>query len=168
TERLETWLEGRRSPTRRQILEALVDDLRAPMTLPDDVDDTVPPLRWFLGELVDRQPLTQTGNLGRAFVQDAAGRFGWWDFDKPPRSEDELYDLHQIRHLAQRLGLARRSGRRLVLTPKGRAALEDDRLWRVAARGLLPDHELAAALGEVTLMVLATRSSTPASELDEL
>ncbi|MGH2779824.1 MAG: hypothetical protein ACRDLA_00080 [Thermoleophilaceae bacterium] len=168
-ERLETWLEGRRSPTRRQVLEALVDDVRAPVTMPDDVDGTVPPLRWFLGELVDGQPLTQTGNLGRAFVQDAAGRFGWWDFDKPPRSEDELYDLHQVRHLAQRLGLARRSGRRLVLTPQGRAALgDDDHLWRLAARGLLPDHEFAAALGEITLAVLASRDSTPASELDAL
>lgn len=168
-ERLETWLEGRRSPTRRQVLEALVDAVRAPVTMPDDVDGTVPPLRWFLGELVDGQPLTQTGNLGRAFVQEAAGRFGWWNFDKPPRSEDELYDLHQVRHLAQRLGLARRSGRRLVLTPKGRAALGDDNhLWRLAARGLLPDHELAAALGEITLAVLASRDSTPASELDAL
>ncbi|HEY9350765.1 MAG TPA: hypothetical protein VIP75_08725, partial [Acidothermales bacterium] len=94
------------------------------MTLPEGVDDPVPPLRWFLGELVDRQPLTHTGNLGRAVVQNAAGRFGWWDFDKPPRSEDELYDLHQVRLLAQRLGLARRSGRRLVLTQKGRGAFE--------------------------------------------
>jgi hypothetical protein len=168
-ERLETWLEGRRSPTRRQILEAVVDEVRSPVTLPDGVDDAVPPLRWLLGELDDGQALTQTGNLGRAFVQDAAGRFGWWDFDKPPRSEDELYDLHQIRHLAQRLGLARRSGRRLVLTPKGRASVADgDQLWRTAARGLLVDHEFAAALGEITLAVLASRDSTPASELDSV
>jgi len=168
-ERLETWLEGRRSPTRRQILEAVVDEVRSPVTLPDGVDDAVPPLRWFLGELVDGQALTQTGNLGRTFVQDAAGRFGWWDFDKPPRSEDELYDLHQVRHLAQRVGLARRSGRRLVLTPKGRAALADgDQLWRTATRGLLVDHEFAAALGEITLAVLASRDSTPASELDSV
>jgi hypothetical protein len=167
-ERLETWLEGRRSQTRRQVLEALVDDVRVPATLRDGVDGAVPPLRWFLGTLVDGQPLTQTGNLSRAFVQDAAGRFGWWDFDKPPRSEDELYDLHQVRHLAQRLGLARRSGCRLALTPNGRAALGDDKLWRLAARGLLLDHEFAAALGEMTLAVLATRDSTPASELDAL
>lgn len=168
-ERLETWLEARRSPTRQHVLEAVVDEVRAPVTMPAGVDDAVSPLRWFLGELVDGQPLTQTGNLGRAFVQDAAGRFGWWDFDKPPRSEDEFYDLHQVRQLTQRLVLARRSGRRLVLTPKGRAALaDDDRLWRLAARGLLVDHEFAAALGEITLAVLASRDSTPASELDAL
>jgi hypothetical protein len=168
-ERLETWLKGRQSPTRRQVLNVVLDEVRSPVTLPDGVDDAVLPLRWFLGELVDGQALTQTGNLSRAFVQDAAGRFGRWDFDKPPRSEDELYDLHQVRHLTQRLGLARRSGRRLVLTPKGRAALgDDDQLWRLAARGLLLDHEFAAALGEITLAVLASRDSTSASELDAL
>jgi len=168
-ERIETWLDWPRSPTRRQVLEASVDDVRARATLPDGIGDALPPLRWLLGELSDGQQLTPTGNLGRAFVQEAAGRFGWWDFHKPPRSEDELYDLHQVRRLAQRLGLARRSGRRLVLTSKGRTALaEDDRLWRLAARGLLPEHEFAAGLGEVTLAVLTSRDSTPEHELNEL
>jgi hypothetical protein len=59
--------------------------------------------------------LTQTGNLGRKFVQENADRFGW-DFSRPPRTEDELYDLYQLRHFAQDLGLARRSGRKLTLT----------------------------------------------------
>ncbi len=168
-ERLETWLTLRRSPTRRRLLEQVVETVRSPATLPDGVDDPVPPLRWLLGELVDGQALTQTGNLGRAFVQDAAGRFGWWDFRTPPRTEDELYDLHQVRHLAQRLGLARRSGRKLLLTPKGRATLDDaDRLWRQAARRLLPDDDFAAALGEVTLALLAVGEDTPATEIDAL
>jgi len=171
TERLEHWLEGRRSPTRRHLLESLVDAVRAPAELPAGVDDPVPPLTWLLGALVDGQPLTQTGNLNRAFVQDAAGRFGWWDpaFRGLPRSEEELYDLHQLRHLAQRLGLARRSGRKLTLTTKGKAALRDpDNLWRTVAQGLLPDHEFAAALGEVTLALLVDRGSLPQDELDEV
>jgi hypothetical protein len=51
----------------------------------------------------------------------------------------------------------------------GRASLaDDDRLWRVAAEGLLVDHEFGAALGEITLAVLASRDVTPASELDAL
>ena len=158
-ERLETWLERRRSPARRRILEALVEAVWAPAELPDGVGDPVPRLRWLLGELVDGQPLTQTGNLSRSFVQAAAPRFGW-DFRTPPRTEDELDDLHQLRHLAQRLGLARRSGRKLVLTAKGRAVLGDtDRLWRTAARGLLTDQEFPAALGELTLALLCTRGT---------
>lgn len=165
-ERLQSWLEGRRSPSRRRILEPLVEAVREPAELPDGVGDPVPRLRWLLDELVDGQPLTQTGNLSRAFVQAAAPRFGW-DFKSLPRTEEELYDLNQLRHLAQRLGLARRSGRKLLVTSNGRIALGDaDRLWRSAARGLLPGHELAAALGEITLALLVEREVVASSELD--
>jgi hypothetical protein len=128
--------------------------VRRPAELPAATHDPLPRLRWFLGELAGGQPLTQTGNLSRAFVQDAAPRFGW-DFRSPPRTEDELYDLHQLRHLTQRVSLARRSGRKLALTAKGRAALGDTDLgWRAVARGLLPNHQFAAALGEITLALL--------------
>ncbi len=168
-ERLETWLESPRSPSRRQLLEPLINVVRSPVDLPAGIDDPVPPLRWLLGQLVEGQPLTQTGNLGRAFVQDAATRFGWWDFRTPPRTEDELYDLHQVRHLAQRLGFVRRTGRKLTLTTKGKAALTDtDRLQRTVARGLLPDHEFAETLGEVTLAVLASNGPVPQDELDRV
>ncbi len=168
-ERMENWVQGRRSSTRRQLLEPLVDLVRSPAELPDAVDDPVPRLRWLLGELAEGQPLTQTGNLSRSFVQDAAGRFGWWDWPTPPRTEDEFYDLHQVRHLAQRLGFTRRSGRKLMLTAKGRAALDDvELLWRRAARGLLIDHRFTAALGELVLAVLASPETVLATELDAL
>lgn len=86
-ERLQTWLEGRRSPTRRRILEPLAEAARAPAEAADGVADAVPRLRWLLGELAEGQPLTQTGNLNRAFVQAAAARFGW-DFRNPSQTED--------------------------------------------------------------------------------
>lgn len=168
TERIETWLEGRHSPARRRLLEPLVEPLRTPAELSDGELDPVPPLRWLLGELVDGQPLTQTGNLSRAFVQDAAGRFGWWhpDLHGLPRTEDELYDLHQVRHLAQGLGLARRSNRKLGLTAKGKALLGDPAdLWRTTARGVLPRDSFGLAVGEVTLAILATRSTVPSEDL---
>jgi hypothetical protein len=61
-----------------------------------------------------------------------------------PRTEDELFDLHQLRHFAQDLGLARRSGRTLTLTAKGRRLLADpDGLWRAVAARLLGDDEFA-------------------------
>ena len=167
-ERLQTWLEGRRSLARRRILEPLVEAVRRPAELADGAGDPLPRLRWLLGELADGQPLTQAGNLSRAFVQSAAGRFGW-DLRHPPRTEDELYDLHQLRQLAQRLGFARRSGRKLVLTPKGRAALDDtEGRWRTAARRLLPDDDFAAALGELTLALLCARDVVASTELDGL
>jgi hypothetical protein len=153
-ERVDTWLSTHRSPTRHGLLEPLAAIVKRPSELPVGVGDPLPRLRWFLGELAGGQSLTQTGNLSRAFVQGASPRFGW-DFRNPPRTEDELYDLHQLRHLTQRLGLARRSGRKLALTTKGRAALGDSEpLWRAVARGLLPDHQFAAALGELTIALL--------------
>ncbi len=132
--------------------------------------EAVPALRRLVPPGVGGAPATTAGRPPvTGFVQDAAGRFGWWDFPKPPRSEDELFDLSQVRHLAQRLGLARRSGRKLVLTPRGRARLDDvDQLWRSTARGLLLDHEFAAAVGEVILALLTTRKTTPATEIDAL
>lgn len=169
-ERLETWLQGRRSPTRRRLLQPLAARLRREEHLPAGVEDPVAPLRWLLGELAGGQTLTQTGNLNRAFVQDAAGRFGWWDpgLHGLPRSEDELYDLHQVRRLAQRLGLIRRSGRTLGLTTNGRAALDDrDRLWRGTATGLLPAEPFELAVGEATLAMLLITTTVTADDLHD-
>jgi hypothetical protein len=169
-ERLETWLLGRRSPTRRRLLQPLAAQLRREERLPAGVEDPVAPLRWLLGELAGGQTLTQTGNLNRAFVQDAAGRFGWWDagLHGLPRSEDELYDLHEVRRLAQRLGLIRRSGRTLGLTTNGRAALDDrERLWRGTATGLLPAEPFELAVGEATLAMLLITTTVPADDLHD-
>ena len=141
TERAETWVNARRSETRRQMLAAIANRLLQPAELPAaTATDPVPPLRWLLGQLDGGIALTQTGNLNRKFVQDSADRFGW-DFSRPPRTEDDLFDLYQLRHFAQDLGLARRSGRKLTLTAKGRRLLADPgSLWRAVAVGLLGDN----------------------------
>ena len=108
TERTETWVSWRRSETRRRIIAPLANRLLHPAELPAATSaDPLPRLSWLLDQLDGGIALTQTGNLSRAFVQHNAGRFGW-DFSSPPRTEDELFDLHQLRHLAQDLGLARR------------------------------------------------------------
>ncbi len=109
--------------------------------------------------------LTQTGNLNQQFVQGAAERFGW-AFPRPPRTEDDLYDLHQVRSLAQRLGLARRSGRKLALTAKGRALLADrEGLWRSVARRLLDMRPLGLFAGELFLALLADSDSVSYKDL---
>jgi hypothetical protein len=67
-ERLEVWLSTHhRSPSRRRVLEPLAAAVRAPAEVPAEIEDPLPRLRWFLGELAGGQPLTQTGNLSRAF-----------------------------------------------------------------------------------------------------
>src|SRR5271165_3169865 len=122
TERAETWVNARRSETRRRILAAIAN---------------------------------------RKFVQDSADRFGW-DFSRPPRTEDDLYDLYQLRHFAQDLGLARRSGRKLTLTAKGRRLLADPgSLWRAVAVGLLGDNGFFVYTGELFLALLLGADSVP-------
>jgi hypothetical protein len=166
TERAETWLNLRRSETRRQILATIANRLLHPAQLPaGTAADPLPQLRWLLGQLDRGITLTQTGNLSQKFVQQSADRFGW-DFSRPPRTEDDLFDLHQLRRLVQRLGLARRSGRMLTLTAKGRRLPADPgHLWRATAAGLLGGNDFSVFAGELFLALLLIADSIPSSEI---
>ena len=166
TERTETWVSLRRSQTRRRILAAIANRLLHPAQLPAEAAaDPLPRLRWLLEQLNGGIPLTQTGNLGQRFVQQNADRFGW-DFPRPPRTEDDLFDLHQLRHLAQQLRLARRSGRMLILTAKGRRLLTDpDQLWRVTAAGLLGGNDFSVFAGELFFALLLDTSPVPGEQI---
>ena len=166
TERAETWVNARRSETRRRMLAAIANRLLQPAELPAaTAADPVPPLRWLLGQLDGGIALTQLGNLSQKFVQQSADRFGW-DFSRPPRTEDELFDLHQLRHFAQDLGLARRSGRMLMLTAKGRRLLADpDSLWHAVAVGLLGDNHFAVFAGELFLTLLLDPALVPDTQI---
>jgi len=166
TERAETWINLRRSEIRRRILAGIANRLLHSPELPSDAAaDPLPPLRWLLDQLDGGIALTQTGNLNQKFVQAAAAHFGW-DFSRPPRTESELFDLHQLRRLAQRLGLARRTGRALTLTAKGRRFVADPgQLWRAAARGLLDGSEFSMFVGELFLALLIDTGSMPDDEI---
>jgi len=167
TERAETWVNARRSETRRRILASIANRLLQPAELPAAAAaDPLPPLHWLLGQLDGGIALTQTGNLSRKFVQESADRFGW-DFPRPPRTEDELFDLQQLRHFAQDLGLVRRSGRLLTLTAKGRRLLADPgALWHAVAAGLLGDEHFAVFAGELFLALLLDAASVPDTEIN--
>ena len=166
TERAGTWLNARRSETRRRILAAIANRLLHPAELPAaTAADPLPPLRWLLDQLDGGIALTQTGNLNRTFVQQNADRFGW-DYSRPPRTEDDLYDLYQLRHFARDLGLARRSGRKLTLTAKGRGLLADPgSLWHAVAAGLLGDNGFTMYTGELFLALLLDADSVPDREI---
>jgi hypothetical protein len=166
TERAETWVNLRRSETRRTILAAMANQLLYPAQLPVGTTDPLPRLRWLLDELHGGIALTQIGNLNQKFVQQNADRFGW-DFDSPPRTEDDLYDLHQVREFAQKLGLARRTGRKLTLTAKGRRLVGDpEQLWRAVAAVLLAsDNDFMAYLGELFFAMLLEADSRPFDEV---
>jgi hypothetical protein len=166
TERAETWVNLRRSETRRAILATMANRVLHSAQFPAGATDPLPPLRWMLGELHSGITLTQTGNLNQKFVQQNADRFGW-DFHSPPRTEDDLYDLHQVRELTQKLGLAHRTGRKLMLTAKGRRLAGDsEQLWRAVAAVLLArDSDFVVYTGELFLAMLLETESRPYDEI---
>lgn len=166
SERAETWVSHWRSPTRQQAVGAIANRLLHPVQLPEaDAADPLPRWRWLLTKFDEGIPLTQTGNLARAFVQDSAARFGWDEF-RPPRTEDELADLHLLRGLATGLRLARRSGRLLTLTAKGRQLTADPpSLWKTTARALLAGDAFHTYTGEMFLTLLLLRGTVPADEV---
>jgi hypothetical protein len=167
TERIDTWVNARRSETRRKLLAAIADRLLHPPPLPaETTDGSFAPLPWLMQQLAEGVALTQTGNLNQRFVQGAAEQFGW-DFSRPPRTEDDLFDLHQLRHLSQRLGLARRSGRKLGLTSKGRALLgEPEALWRTVAQGLLGGDGFSVFSGEMFLALVVDVDAMPEADIN--
>jgi hypothetical protein len=86
---------------------------------------------------------------------------------QPPRKEDDLFDLRQLRHFAQELRLARRSGGTLKLTAKGRRLLADPgSLWRAVAAGLLGENDFVVFVGELFLALLLAADSVPDSQLE--
>jgi hypothetical protein len=170
SERAETWVDGWHSPTRHGIVSGIVNRLFRPASLPDGIGDeeVLPDWRWLLGQLSDGVPLTQAGNLGRAFVQENAERFGW-DVACSPSTEDELYDLHQLHELAGQLGLTRRAtARTLTLSPKGRRLLANTgQLWHATAGALLPGDGFGEYAGEIFLVMLISGGSVPGGEIAE-
>ncbi|MGB6457675.1 MAG: hypothetical protein WBH47_24645 [Streptosporangiaceae bacterium] len=166
TERAETWVGLRRSETRRRIVAAVANRLLHPAQLPAGPAEPLARLQWLLDQLADGVALTVRGNLNRNFVQQSADRFGW-AFDRPPRTEDDLFDLFQLRQLAQELGLARQAGRTLIRTAKGRRlAADTGELWRVVAASLL-DGESAFSVfaGELLLAMLLDVDSLPLEKI---
>lgn len=169
-ERLDTWHNRTPSPTRRRLIEPLLDALGEPGDPPEDAVEVLDArLGWLLGRLADGgQPLTQTGNLNRALVREAAPRFGYPDYFAAPSSEYDVYDLHQVRALLTGRRLARTSKGRLVLTVAGKTALADPGvLWGHLVRGLIPHHPFDAVCGIVTLALLVTAERVTRSELTE-
>lgn len=171
--RITAWASAWGSQDRQQAIAAIRDRLLVPPLIPgQDGEGPLPRWQWLLGQFGNGVPLTQAGNLNRAFVLASADRFGWdTDFDdRPPRTEHDVTDLHELRVLATGLGLARKSGRKMILTPEGRRlAADPGALWQAAARGLVSvDDEFEACAGELFLVFLLHRGALPRRELGEI
>lgn len=119
-----------RSNGRRALLDrascVLEDPLRTPLA---EIESAFEPLLWLLDRGRDGGlQLTQTGALAQAIAHEAADRFPhWWDAELfgPPRQEAELVLLETLHTLARNAGLLRKRKRRLLLTARAKAALQE-------------------------------------------
>jgi hypothetical protein len=160
-ERLDLWADAG-GHVRRSLASAVLPDLRSDPAPPGDVADRMTPMQWLLELAAGRAgdppgvPLTVSGNLSRRVVQDAAERFRWWDLpERPPRSESDIWRLGELRHVLQRAGALRRSGRRLVLGSRGRSLLGDPTAqWTTVMMLLVDVGDFDTAAQEAALMLL--------------
>ena len=136
TERIGTWIDAARHPVLQEWRSGVANRLLHPVEPPPAAGDAVAPMRWLL-ELAAAPggtELTQSNYLARATVLAAVERFGWWDWEKPPRSEADVHQLSTLRDTANRLRLLRRRGRRLHVTLRGAELLASpERLWGAVA-----------------------------------
>jgi hypothetical protein len=158
-ERLDHWIRGPRSTTRGGLLAPLEPRLREPVDpgMAAPARALLRPLDWLLTEIADGLALTAAGYLPPRTVSRALDELGWREeLIGPANREVDAYPVLVLRETAQRLGLCRRRGQRLVLSPGGRAAVADGRtLWQAVAAGIVgPEHSALAVAWEVVLAVL--------------
>ena len=152
TERIGTWIDSARHPTHREWRSAVANRLLHPIEPPSDPANAVAPMRWLLERAAEPggTELTQSNYLARATVVAAVEQFGWWDWDKPPRSEADVHQLSTLRDAANRLRLLRRRGRRLHLTTRGVELLASPgRLWEEVASESEDAEEFTRAVTEL-------------------
>jgi hypothetical protein len=155
TERVTTWIRSWRTPDLQALRESVANRLLVATPIPDGAEAVTAPMRWLLDQVGDGVTLSQSGYLPRAMVLDAAERFAWWEWDKPPRSEADLFQLADLRHLATDLRLLAKKAKKLTVTPKGRAALADpEAMWSVVVEGLGGAHQFEQTIAECVAMVL--------------
>ena len=92
---------------------------------PETALPALTPLIWLAEKCTDNITLTASNYLPPALVREAVDLFGWWEWDKAPRSEADVGQLEAVRATASSLGVTRRTGRTLALTKRGKAFVAD-------------------------------------------
>ena len=152
TERIGTWIDAARHPVHQEWRSGVANRLLHPIEPPSNPGNAVAPMRWLfeLAAAPDGAELTQSKYLARATVLEAVERFGWWDWEKPPRSEAEVHELSTLRDTANRLRLLRRRGRRLRVTTRGAELLASpERLWEAIVTETEDGENFTRAVTEV-------------------
>ncbi len=163
TARIGAWIEGppgQASRARAQLLAPVANALLHPPAPPRDLRRSLAPLRWWLDQLVGEAgglPLTGTGRLPRATVRAALDAFPRWPAaaNRIPQRVDDLPALAAVDRLGRELRLARRQGRRLVITRLGEQCRADPRaLWSAIAAHEAAGSGWPAAVAELVFAIL--------------
>lgn len=154
-ERLQTWVTRHRSPTATSLLTRLAKHLLHPVALPPGAAEATAPLAELLDACADGLTLTAKHYLPPALARRLAGEHGWALDGFPGRGEIDEPLVTELREMATRARLVRRSKRRLLLTPAGeRARVDAETRWRVAAHSWIAGDDFDAAAGEIALALL--------------
>jgi hypothetical protein len=158
TERRSRWVDSR-GPTRAALTQAVAPLLVDAPQVPADAEDHLREVRWFLDACAgDGAALTVNHTLGRALLTEACHRFDWLILGQQAPPENQLPEAFRLRGIVAQLGATRRSGRRLLLTTRGRDLKHADTatLWTAVAETLIPAEVGEAAAAEIVLMLLLT------------
>lgn len=157
-ERVREWLGSPAHP-HRQRLWPLVGQIIAGTETPRDAAVSLAPLQRLLDEAADGIPLTQIGYISPSVVRGLCTEFGWSTSPAPPRSETDAMQLITLHQMLRGMRAVRRSGRRLVLTRRGRQLREDtDALWRAVTETVCRTNGFEQAATETMLGLLLSRS----------
>lgn len=157
-ERVRAWLNSSAHPHRLR-LWPLVGQLIAGTDVPRTADAVLAPIQRLLGFAADGVPLTQIGYISPTIVRQMCEEFGWHTSPHPPRSETDVTQLIALHQVLRGMRAVRRSGRRLVLTRRGRRLREaPEALWEAAAETLCRTGGLEQAAAETLLGLLLLRT----------
>jgi hypothetical protein len=113
---------------------------------------------WLLERAEDGIALTQRGALNRALVRVAAERWpAWWRGEEsgPPSGEGDVRPLQELHQMLRGLRLVRRTGRRIVITARGRRLRDDPpALLEALARELLAGQSFRAGCAELVAALM--------------
>jgi hypothetical protein len=162
-ERFKRWLDRGHtlgSTERRAILEPVANIVAAdPRPVEHEpASAALAPALWLLERAEDGIALTQTGALNRALVRTVAELWpAWWRGAGygPPSREGDVRPLCELHQLLRHLRLVRRSGRRIVVTARGRRLRDDPpALLEALACELLAGQSFHAACAELTAALM--------------
>ncbi|GLU46801.1 hypothetical protein [Nocardiopsis ansamitocini] len=157
-ERVQEWLSSPFHPHRKHLLP-LGGQIASGAEIPHDAPKALAPVQRLLDYADEGIGLTQIGYISPTVVRELCTEFDWTTTPAPPRSETDAMQLIALHKLLRNMRAVRRSGRRLILTRRGRQLHDNtDELWRAVTESVLVTDGFEQAATETLLGLLLLRS----------